>query len=81
LGETIMVYRGIAGPPQMPDYAVKKLAPAFKKAMDSDQFKKFVDDSMMQFSWMPTDEYKKHLERENDEWKERLKELDLLKKK
>ncbi len=81
LGETIMVYRGIAGPPQMPDYAVKKLAAAFKKSMDSDLFKKFVIDSMMQFAWMPTDEYRKHLAREDDEWKERLKELNLLKKK
>ena len=81
MGEPIMVYRGIAGPPHMPDYAVKKLAVAFEKALDSDQFKKFVDDSMMKFAWMPTDEYKKHLEREEGEWKERLKELILLKKK
>jgi putative tricarboxylic transport membrane protein len=81
LGELIVVYRGIVGPPNMPDYAVKKIVEVFKKAMDSDRFKKFIDDVAQQPGWMPPQEFAKFLDEENERWKGWLSDLDLLKKK
>jgi putative tricarboxylic transport membrane protein len=81
MGDPILIYRGMAGPPNMPDYAVKKLEAAFKKVMDSDRFKKFIKDSMMYPSWLSSGEYGKILNEENEKWKDLLTALDLLKKK
>jgi tripartite-type tricarboxylate transporter receptor subunit TctC len=64
----------------MPDYAVKKLEATFLRVVASGRFKKFLSDSMIQPAWIPADEYGKHLAVENDQWKTRLSELDLLKK-
>ena len=81
MGEPVMPCRGIVGPPNMPDYAVKKLAAAFKKFMDSDRFKKASEDGMMQPVWMSTAEYTKFLQNEHHQVKALFTELDLLKKK
>jgi putative tricarboxylic transport membrane protein len=80
MGEPIVSYRGIVGPPNMPDYAVKKLEAAFKKVMESDRFKKYMGEMMMMPWWLSSDEYSKLLDKSNDQWKELLKEVDLLKK-
>jgi putative tricarboxylic transport membrane protein len=80
MGEAVMIYRGIVGTPNMPDYAVKKLEAAFKKLMNSERFKKFMEDGMMQPAWMSTGEYTKLLEKEQDHVKALLTELNLLKK-
>jgi tripartite-type tricarboxylate transporter receptor subunit TctC len=37
LGEPLVAYRGIVGPPNMPDYAVKKIEMVFKKVVDTDR--------------------------------------------
>jgi putative tricarboxylic transport membrane protein len=81
MGEPILRHCGILGPPNMPDYAVKKLEAAFKKVSDGDRFKKFMRDSLMQPAWMSSVEYGKLLGEENDQWMARLSDLDLLKKK
>jgi putative tricarboxylic transport membrane protein len=81
MGEPIVSYRGIVGPPNMPDYAVKKLEVALKKVVDSGRFKKYMEDGAMQLAWMSSNEYGKLLEKLNDQWKELLKDVDLLKKK
>lgn len=80
MGEPLLIYRGIMGPPNMPDYAVKKLEAVFKKVANSDRFKKYGEDSMMQPAWMSSDEYRNHLMKEQAGWTERLSELGLLKK-
>jgi putative tricarboxylic transport membrane protein len=80
MGEAIVTYRGLAGPPNMPAYAVKKLEALFKRIMDHPRFKKFVEDVAMQPFWLSSNEYGKFLEEESDKWKDRLKDLDVLKK-
>jgi putative tricarboxylic transport membrane protein len=80
LGDAVGTYRGVVGPPNMPAYAVKKLEAVFKKVMDNDRFKKFMADSMTLPAWMPSHEYGKLLEEENERLRVRLAELDLLKK-
>jgi putative tricarboxylic transport membrane protein len=80
-GEPILTYRGIVGPPNMPDYAVKKLEAAFKKVVENDRYKKFLEDTVMQPFWLSTQEWGKLLDEENDRWKVLLSEVDLLKKK
>jgi putative tricarboxylic transport membrane protein len=74
-------YRGVLGPPDMPEYAVKKLEAVFKKVANSDRFKKFVEDSAMQSAWMSPHEYGQFLEAETTQWKGVLSEYGLLKKK
>jgi len=81
LGDPIILYRGIAGPPDMPDYAVKKLQEAFKKIMENPQFKKYVDDALMQPFYMSSKDYSKFLDEEYVRFKGWLDELGLLKKK
>jgi putative tricarboxylic transport membrane protein len=81
LGDPIILYRGIAGPPDIPESAVKKLEAAFKKATENPQFKKYVDESLMQPFWQPSKEYSKFLDEENLRFKGWLDELGLLKKK
>jgi tripartite-type tricarboxylate transporter receptor subunit TctC len=81
LGEPIVIHHGILGSPNMPDYAVKKLEAAFKKVIDSDRFKKFIEDEVLQPAWMSTAEYTKLLKEETDRRKAFLIELNLLKKK
>ncbi len=81
LGDPIVTCRGIVGPPNMPDYAARRIEAVFKKVVETDRFKKFVNDSMLQPVWMSAGEYSQYLYKETDLWKVRLSELDLLKKK
>jgi putative tricarboxylic transport membrane protein len=81
MGEPVGTYRGVVGPPNMPDYAVKKIEVALKKVMDTARFKKYIDDTLMQPAWMSSLEYSKFLDEENDRCKVRLTLIDLLKKK
>ncbi len=79
MGEAIVSYRGFVGPPNMPDYAVKKLEAVFKKVMENDRFKKYMENGAQLLAWMSSQEYSKFLEKETDLWRVRLSELDLLK--
>jgi putative tricarboxylic transport membrane protein len=81
LGEPCMLYRGIMGPPNMPDYAVKKLETALRKVWDNDRFKKYLRDSNLQPTWASSEEYGKILDKSRDQWEGLLSELNLLKKK
>jgi putative tricarboxylic transport membrane protein len=81
LGESFLQYRGFVGPPNMPDYAVKKLEAAFKKVMESDRFEKYIKEGLMEPAWMSSQEYGKFLEEESARWEGSLNELGLLKKK
>jgi putative tricarboxylic transport membrane protein len=80
MGKAMASYRGVVGPPDMPEYAVKKLEAAFKKAAESAPFKKFLDDTVMQPLWLGPAEYAKLLEDESARVKGWLTEMDLLKK-
>jgi putative tricarboxylic transport membrane protein len=81
LGEPILIYRGVVGPPDMPDYAVKTMESVFKQVIDSDRFKKYLRDGMKQPAWMSSGEYGKFLYKLNDQWKQMLTEYGLMKKK
>ncbi len=81
VGEPVVSYHGILGPPNMPEYAVKKLEAAFKKVVESHSFKKFSEDAMFQIAWRPANEFKKLVAKENDQCKAMLNELNLSKKK
>ena len=81
MGEPLVIHHGILGSPLMPDYAVKKLEAAFMKVTESDRFKKFREDEVLQSGWIPTAEYTKLLKEETDRLRALLSELNLLKKK
>ena len=81
LGVAITTCRGFVGPPEMPDYAAKKLEAAFKKVFESAQFKKYMEDTLQQPFWLSSAEYGKFLQEESDRTKGWLDELGLLKKK
>ncbi|MDI6755214.1 MAG: tripartite tricarboxylate transporter substrate binding protein [Thermodesulfobacteriota bacterium] len=80
MGEPILTYRGLVGPPNMPDYAVKKLEVAFRKVMDNDQFKKYMEDNGMLPTWMSPDEFSKFNDKASGQFQLLLSELNLLKK-
>jgi len=80
LGEPFVVYRGIGGPPDMPEYAVKKLEAAFKKVSESARFKKYIADTMQLPYWLSTKDYNKMLANMNERYKVALEKLNLLKK-
>jgi putative tricarboxylic transport membrane protein len=80
-GEPILVYRGIVGPPNMPDYAVRKMEATFKKVAENDRWKKLLEDLVIQPFWLPSREYSELLDERDAQWKKLLSELDLLKKK
>jgi putative tricarboxylic transport membrane protein len=81
LGEPILLYRGVMGPPNMPDYAAKKMESVFKRVSDSDRFRKHLMDSMIEPAWMSAVEYGKLINHLNSEWKQMLTDHDLMKKK
>jgi len=81
LGVSITTCRGFVGPPEMPEYAAKKLEAAFKKVFESAPFKKFMDETLQQPFWLSSTEYGKFLQEESDRTKVWLDELGLLKKK
>jgi len=81
MGEPLVIHHGILGSPNMPDYAVKKLEAAFRKVIDSDRFKKFREDEVLQPGWISTAEYTRLLNEEAHRLKTLLRELNLLKKK
>jgi putative tricarboxylic transport membrane protein len=80
LGEPFETYRGIIGPPNMPDYAVRKLEGTLKKVIDSNRFKEYLRVNAILPKWMTHDEYSKFLDKENDRLTKMLTEYDLLPK-
>jgi tripartite-type tricarboxylate transporter receptor subunit TctC len=78
MGDPVMAHRGVIGPPDMPDYAVKKLTVAFKTLLNNDRYQKFSED--METAWMTSVEYGKYLAKEHDQLEELYGELKLLKK-
>ncbi len=81
LGEPSVGHHGILGPPHMPGYAVKKLEATFKKVVESDRWKKYLEHELLQPGWIPTADYSKLMIEQIDKQKAILSELNLLKKK
>lgn len=52
LGKAQISYRALVGPPDMPQYAVTALEAAAKKIVATEQFQKYLDQSMMQEEYM-----------------------------
>jgi putative tricarboxylic transport membrane protein len=80
MGDHVPAYRGVLGPPNMPDYAVKKVEEAMKKVTESDRFKRLGTETGMQILLMPSSEYGAWLDDENDRMKSRLSDFGMLKK-
>jgi len=81
LGVPVVTYRGFVGPPDMPQYAVKKLEAAFTKVFENKQFQKYMDDTLQQPFWLSSAEYGKFLQEESDRTKMWFDDLGMLKKK
>lgn len=79
LGDPLMSYRGLMGPPEMPAYAVKTLEAAARKILDSGLFKKFFDQTLMQPEWMNTAEYGKFLDEQHPLIKQQLIDSGIIK--
>lgn len=79
LGEPITTLRGFVGPPDMPQYAQKKLEWGLKKAFESERFTKFRKDVIMQPLWVPASEQFALLEKTESTLKVFLEELGMLK--
>lgn len=79
LGDPDMTYRGFMGPPDMPEYAVKTLEAAAKKILESERFKRHLEQSMMQPAWMDSREYGKFLEKQSAVVRNQFLEAGMLK--
>jgi len=78
-GEAYVARRAILGSPNMPDYAVKKIEEAFKKALESPQWTKFLEDNMQESDWMDSNTLGKWLVEEAPKYRQRLLDAGLLK--
>lgn len=81
LGKGIPSYRGVVGPPDMPEYAVKKLVAAFKKVTESERFQKYLDGTAGKLLYLGPAEYIKLQEELTNQQQGLLSEMDLIKKK
>jgi len=81
LGVPIATNRGFVGPPDMPEYARKKLEDAFKKVFESKDFQEYLDNTQQLPFWLAGKDYAKFLQEESDRTKGWLGELGMLKKK
>jgi putative tricarboxylic transport membrane protein len=79
LGDAVVSYRGVFAAPEIPASAVKTLEAALKKAYETERFKKYIDEEVMQPGWMASGEYAKFLDVESVNVKERLIEAGELK--
>ena len=52
LGKPQVSFRAVIGPPEMPDYAVRKMESVLQKVVKTDRFQKFLSDTMMQEDYM-----------------------------
>ncbi|MGB9840349.1 tripartite tricarboxylate transporter substrate binding protein [Thermovenabulum sp.] len=72
-------WRGLFGPPEMPDYAVKYLTDALSKMVNTPEW----DEMVKKYGWtkafMGSEEFKAFLEKTNESYKEILKEIDMYK--
>jgi putative tricarboxylic transport membrane protein len=57
LGDPHVSYRGFFGPPQMPSYAVDKMAEVLKSMAATPRFKKYIDDNFMFDTWLGPKDY------------------------
>lgn len=78
-GEAYVARRALLGPPNMPDYAVKRLQDAFHKATESPQWAKFLEDNMQTADWMGSEAFEKWLVNEAPKHRQRLMDAGLLK--
>lgn len=76
---TFEVWRGIFGPPQMPDYAKKYVADALAKMVETDEWRATLTKYNWQNTYLPADEFSKFLDEQNKLLSDILKSLNLIK--
>jgi len=67
---TLAPYYFVAGPKNVPDEVAVFLHDAFKKAMESDSFRKFVEDNSLVLDYAGPDDIKKQLSRDYELYRE-----------
>lgn len=80
IDSTFEVWRGIFGPPNMPEYAKKYMTESIEKMSKTDEW----NNLCKKYSWVPTyqpgDQFAKYLDDQNKLMNELLQSMDLLKK-
>lgn len=72
-------WRGLFGPPEMPDYAVKYLTEALSKMVQTLEWKEICQKNGWTEAYMGPEEFGKFLEKTNEEYKALLQEIGLYK--
>ncbi|MGH3320844.1 MAG: tripartite tricarboxylate transporter substrate binding protein [Streptosporangiaceae bacterium] len=72
---TLANWRGVYGPPDMPDYAVKYWRSTLKKAMRTGTWKKFAKRNQWTTTYMDGREMKQYLEKTNADIKDALRSI------
>ncbi len=72
-------WRGLFGPPDMPDYAVKYLSDALAQMVQTQEWKDICVKNGWTEAFMKADEFKQFMEKTNGEYKKLLEEVGLLK--
>ncbi|HHW01410.1 MAG TPA: tripartite tricarboxylate transporter substrate binding protein [Thermoanaerobacterales bacterium] len=76
---TFEVWRGIFGPPQMPDYAKNYIADAIAKMVETDEWRATLTKYNWQNTYLPGDDFVKFLDEQNQLLEGILKNLGLIK--
>jgi len=78
LGKPQISYRSLIGPPNMPQYAATALAAAAKKITETEQFKKYLDQSLQQEEYMDAKQLAAFFEEEEKFEREQMIEAGML---
>ncbi len=79
INTTFENWRGLFGPPEMPDYAVDYLVAALIKMVETDQWKEMCEKNGWNEAFLGPEEFLKFIEKTNEEYKEILREIGMLK--
>lgn len=79
LGTARVSYRGFFGPPEMPEYAVSKLEAMLKAVFETQRFKEYMAQNMMQDGWTSAADYPALLKQQDEQAIADLTAADMLK--
>jgi len=62
---SMLMYRGISVPKDTPDYVVEGLESAFKKATETEEYKKFIKENSIDAAWLGAEDCEKFIAKED----------------
>lgn len=77
---TFVNWRGLFGPPEMPDYAVKYWTDVLAKMVETEEWKEARERNNWDDAYLDADEFKAFLDKTNEDYKGILEEIGMLKK-